>query len=260
MRKSLSATRDGLRPLLWGPRLWYLWLTTSWYWEKYAPHHTNNGRISKLQHRRLCQWIYAYLILLFCATCRSSYNEYHNESHPDPGDTNASIVDHLFQLKNKVNDKLGKPGMPKSQLKRVCCREHEELHHWETKGQASAYYWESFWIVIYCAAFNYPPVVDKSVPRDLAVQKVVLRQIRDVRHVVIPSPGLYDLNRLAVPTAPFTTRADLVRYIYEWELASRIPEDPFIRRGSLFGYTMKSVVDYFETQYRSHGSPVVSTQ
>ena len=243
-RRPLSNTRDGLRPSAWGPRLWSLFFATAWYWEQYRQ------PISKARHTRLMRWISFYLIHLYCKACRDSFNEYHLELNPpSPGDNSGSVVTYLFNLKNRVNAKLGKPLLRRYELRRVCCLDHDDMRCWVEKGEASMYYWECFWINVYCIAFNYPPKIDVTVERDRKVQKSVLSLLRGMTGVAIPSPGLYDLTRMALPSTAFRSRAEIVQFVYDWELSSQIsPSSP---PRSLFGRTLRSVIHHFEDIYRS---------
>jgi hypothetical protein len=243
----LCLTRDGLKPVDWGPPLWYILFILCWYNE--TVYHGEKAYLPEFLALLddLC-------VLMYCRACREWYCRfYHNYKKEHSFDTWSDVSDFLYQLKTANNLKLHKPNA-RGFVDDIIYREYVAPHNedrlmYEGKG-ASRYFQECLWLILYCHALNYPP--------EISMWNTLLN---DKDHMIATTTidFLHNLSFLLDPTKSFTSlrtqllqrqdifhsRKEFVDYVYQLEISTNTSHK------SRFGNTEQQVISYLEQHLRS---------
>lgn len=202
---------NGFLPELWGSPTHSLQHLLASFWQYRA---TNKERLL------FVEFMECLLILLFCRTCRESFNNYYKH---DPFDSQQSWTLYLCRVHAFVTHKQGKPSLPLEKL--------EEMYLPEDSEKLSPYFMYCFWMVLYLFALNFPPIYKSTLTRHKQIHTAFIRMIDTLIPHLIPPTSLFSqeynkayqlvkakkLEKKEEPNSLFNfkSRSETFHFIYE---------------------------------------------
>jgi len=227
--KNLSNSNNGQKASQWGPIIWNLLITLSYYWDQYNP---------KIKKKELfIELIECYLNVLYCKFCRHSMQDFYFINSIRR--SSLTVFEWILWLHQKVNEKLYKPQFPKRLV-----IQHFILPEWnywileEVSDQWKKYYW----ISLYLLAINFPNQIFTE--SDKLKQTSTIQFVKIIKQLIPKSDFSHrEMEQKESSMMCFESRQNLFKEIYR--------QETFYNNKSLFGSNIEAVALYFETSFRS---------
>jgi len=226
---NLSDSLNGQKATKWGPLVWYLLITTTYYWQYF--------KYYSCQHSVLMEYFSLYLVLIYCRFCRNSFRDFWFVN--DPRFCRKPLYEWLLWLHAKVNIKLEKPVFPLDQVEPTFIE--PEKPYWE-RDQVSDHWQICYFTNLYLIACNYPPkIIDNEKCRKI---QIAAKRMFEIAPQLIPISYLRHVQMTyPIDEKAFESRQSLFRLVFQLETTSN--------KTSRFGEDLESVAKYFECEYRS---------
>jgi hypothetical protein len=165
--------------------------------------------------------------VLPCTHCRRSYRQYIKESPIDEYESHSSIFKFVYDIHNKVNDKLRDQGHPIPPNPRI-----KDVYHEYRAYNNRQNFLKSFgkaWNFLYCIVLNYP-VTDKDISKRrydghlqffITLGKLLSSLMITMNKNIYKDKKLSLFSKTSIITNAMKTRDAFVKWLYEIECSCK---------------------------------------